>query len=218
MDIWLTPILNITILICKLRIRLRRLVWLSFLLIAAFAPLISPYDPYLQNLDGRLIGPVWGEDGKITAEGLCKTLSETGARPPHHIVTASMSLTQATENGTVYSLDELSDLTAIARDHGLKVHMDGARFANAVASLGCSPAEMTWGSGIDALTFGMTKNGAIAADALVFFDTELAESVPFFGIGNGLLTLFIIGSLPYQDMGTMPFSTTTATFPKMIPY
>ncbi len=136
---------------------------------------------------GAKLIPIWDEDGKITADGLRKTLSETGSRPPHHIQAASISLTQATESGTVYALDELSDLTTIARDHGLKVHMDGARFANAVAALGCTPAEMTWGSGIDVLTFGMTKNGALAADALVFFNQALAESAPFTRMRSGHL-------------------------------
>ena len=136
---------------------------------------------------GAKMVPIWGDDGKITVDGLRKCLKETGTRPPHHIIPASISLTQATESGTVYTLDELSGLTAIARDHGLKVHMDGARFANAVAALGCTPAEMTWGSGIDLLTFGMTKNGALAADALVFFDQSLAESAPFTRMRSGHL-------------------------------
>ena len=128
---------------------------------------------------GAKLIPIWGDDGKITPDGLRNALGATGIRPPHHIQAASISLTQATESGTVYALDELSELTAIARDHGLKVHMDGARFANAAAALDCTPAEVTWGAGIDVLTFGMTKNGAVAADALVFFDTALAESAPF---------------------------------------
>jgi len=136
---------------------------------------------------GSKLIPIWGDDGKITVEALRKTLSQTGIRPPHQIVAASLSLTQATESGTVYTLDELSDLTAIARDHDLKVHMDGARFANAIVSLGCTPAEMTWGAGIDVLTFGMTKNGAIAADALIFFDKDLAESAPFTRMRTGHL-------------------------------
>lgn len=136
---------------------------------------------------GAKLIPIWGDDGKITADGLRSCLSIAGARPPHHIIPASMSLTQSTESGTVYTLDELSDLTTIARDHDLKVHMDGARFGNAVASLGCTPAEMTWGAGIDVASFGMTKNGAMAADALVFFDKDLAASVPFTRMRSGHL-------------------------------
>jgi threonine aldolase len=126
----------------------------------------------------KLIG-IQGDDGKITAEGLADTLANTGMRPPHDIIAASLSLTQATEFGTVYGLDEIAALTAIARERGLKVHMDGARFANAVVSLGCTAAQMTWKAGIDVLTFGATKNGALAADALIFFEPGLADSLPF---------------------------------------
>ncbi|MGI9412388.1 MAG: threonine aldolase family protein [Hyphomicrobiales bacterium] len=128
---------------------------------------------------GAKLLPIWGNDGKITPGGLKNKVASAGVRPPHDIIPASMSLTQATESGTLYSLSELGHLTEIARDHGLKVHMDGARFANAIAALGCSPAEMTWKAGIDTLTFGITKNGAIAGDAIVFFDADLAESAPF---------------------------------------
>ena len=79
-------------------------------------------------------------------------------------------MTQATELGTVYGLDELAALTAAAKQHGLPVHMDGARFANALVHLGCSPAEATWKSGIDVLSLGASKNGALCAEAVVFFD------------------------------------------------
>ena len=82
----------------------------------------------------------------------------------------SVSISQVTERGTVYGLDELRALGAVARDHGLPVHMDGARFANALAALGCSPAEMSWQAGIDALSFGATKNGAMGVEAVIFFD------------------------------------------------
>ena len=136
---------------------------------------------------GAKLVPIWGEDGKITADGLKACLAETGQRPPHHIMPASLSLTQATECGTVYTLDELGHLASIARENGLKVHMDGARFANAVVSLGCTPGDMTWGVGIDVLTFGMTKNGAMAADALVFFDKDLAAGLPFTRMRSGHL-------------------------------
>lgn len=136
---------------------------------------------------GSKLLPIWGEDGKISVEGLEACLAETGKRPPHHIIPASLTLTQATESGTVYTLDELGHLASLARDRGLKVHMDGARFANAVASLGCTPGDMTWGVGIDVLTFGMTKNGAMAADAVVFFDPDLAESLPFTRMRSGHL-------------------------------
>lgn len=93
----------------------------------------------------------------------------------HYPRARAVSLTQTTERGCVYTLDELRALTATARELGLKVHMDGARFANAVASLGCTPAQMTWQAGVDVLSFGMTKNGAPAGEAVVFFDNALAD-------------------------------------------
>jgi threonine aldolase len=94
----------------------------------------------------------------------------------HHVKPRTLSITQATELGTVYTLDELKALTAVARQHGLKVHMDGARFANAVATLGCAPADMSWRAGVDVLSFGATKNGLAVGEAIVFFDPSLADA------------------------------------------
>ena len=85
-----------------------------------------------------------------------------------------VSITQVSDCGTVFSVDEISALSAVARDFGLAVHMDGARFANALVSLGCTPAEMTWKAGIDAVCFGGTKNGLIGAEAVIFFDPKHA--------------------------------------------
>ena len=93
----------------------------------------------------------------------------------HHVVPSALSLTQATEWGTVYTVGELAAITAVAHEHGLPVHMDGARFANAVAKLGVSPADCTWRAGIDVLSFGATKNGAMAAEAVVFFNKAHAR-------------------------------------------
>ena len=95
---------------------------------------------------------------------------EHGAKP------AALALTQATELGTVYSVAEIAALSAVAKAHDMKVHMDGARFANALVSLGCSPAEMTWKAGVDVLSFGGTKNGGMILESVVFFDTTLAEN------------------------------------------
>ncbi len=92
----------------------------------------------------------------------------------HYPKPRALSLTQAGEVGTVYSVDELRALTAVARECGLRVHVDGARFANAVAALNVSPAEMTWKSGVDVLCFGGTKNGIAVGEAVVFFDRDLA--------------------------------------------
>jgi threonine aldolase len=105
------------------------------------------------------------------------------ARMPHDAVKQvqpqCLSITQATESGTLYQLDEVAALAEAVRRRGLMVHMDGARFANAIAALGCSPAEMTWKTGVDLLSFGATKNGAWAAEAVVFFDPARAQEMPW---------------------------------------
>jgi threonine aldolase len=93
----------------------------------------------------------------------------------HHVKARALSITQSTEMGTVYSLAELNGLCAVARRHGLKVHMDGARLANAVATLGCRPADTAWRCGVDVLSFGGTKNGLGYGEAVVFFDARLAD-------------------------------------------
>lgn len=117
----------------------------------------------------KLVG-IEGRDGKITPSGLTGALSRFNKGFVHHPQPAVLSLTQSTELGTVYSPAEIAALTAIAREHGMKVHMDGARFANALASLGGSPAASTWKAGVDVLSFGATKNGALGAEAVIFFD------------------------------------------------
>lgn len=117
-----------------------------------------------------------GADGKIHAADLSKTLAKSGAGVVHHVQPAAISLTQATEAGTVYSIDEIRQIVEVSHAHNLKLHMDGARFANAVVSLGCTPADITWRAGIDVLSFGATKNGAMAAEAVIFFDRDLAET------------------------------------------
>ena len=91
----------------------------------------------------------------------------------------AVSVSQVTECGTVYRIDEIADLAATCRQRGLALHMDGARFANALVALGCSPAEMTWKQGVDILSFGATKNGCLMAEAIVVFDQALAESLAY---------------------------------------
>jgi threonine aldolase len=93
----------------------------------------------------------------------------------HHVKAAALSLTQATELGTVYTADEVRALTAVARKHGLRVHMDGTRLANAIARLGCSAADITWKAGVDILCFGGVKNGLGVGEAIVVFDKDLAH-------------------------------------------
>ncbi|HEY9598418.1 MAG TPA: low specificity L-threonine aldolase [Cyanophyceae cyanobacterium] len=117
-----------------------------------------------------------GADGKIQAADLANVLAQSGAGIVHRVQPAAISLTQATEAGTVYKPDEIQAIAEVAKIHNLYLQMDGARFANAVVSLGCSPADITWRVGVDALCFGATKNGAIAAEAVVFFNQNLAET------------------------------------------
>jgi threonine aldolase len=114
-------------------------------------------------------------DGKIRPEQLTKAVAFAEDLGIHHVKPGAVTLTQATEWGTVYGLEEIAAISAAARQHGLPVHMDGARFANALAHLGCTPAEATWKCGIDVLSLGATKNGALAADAVVFFDPAMAR-------------------------------------------
>ncbi|QEN88615.1 low specificity L-threonine aldolase [Labrys sp. KNU-23] len=130
---------------------------------------------------GARLVPIAGAGGKLTPAGLEATLargSGSGAAIPKPAV---LSITQATESGTVYRRDEVSALTEIARARGLKVHMDGARFANAFAFLekadGISPADITWKAGVDALAFGLTKNGALMAEAVLLFEPEKAAEL-----------------------------------------
>ena len=118
-----------------------------------------------------------GPDGKLGVEALDSAI--TGAGVVHHVQPAAISVTQASEAGTLYSLDELAAIAALARRHGLGLQMDGARFANALVGLGCSPAEASWKAGVDALAFGATKNGALAAEAVLIFKPELAETFAF---------------------------------------
>jgi threonine aldolase len=117
-----------------------------------------------------------GCDGKIHASDLAAVLERSGAGVVHHVQPAAVSITQATEAGTVYTPDQICALADVAKRHNLYLHMDGARFANAVASLNCTPADLTWRAGVDILCFGATKNGAMAAEAVVFFNQTLAET------------------------------------------
>jgi threonine aldolase len=114
-----------------------------------------------------------GEGGKITPEAIAARLPIKGF--VHHAQAAAITLSQSTEAGMVYRPEELAALGRFAKEHGLALHIDGARFANAVAALGCAPADVTWRAGIDALSFGATKNGALAAEAVIFFDRARAQ-------------------------------------------
>jgi threonine aldolase len=123
---------------------------------------------------GTKLTLVPGPEAKMTAENLRRSILAEETRGVHGPQRGPVSLTQATERGTIYSLKEIQEISATAEEFGLPVHMDGARFANAVQSLGCSAAEMTWKSGVDAVTFGGTKNGLMAVEAVIFFNPKHA--------------------------------------------
>ena len=127
---------------------------------------------------GARLVPLEGEHGRIATETLESALA---AAPPgvHHAQPASVSITQLTECGTAYAPDHVAALGRIAHARGLVLHMDGARFANALVGLGCTPAALTWRAGVDILSFGATKNGALAAEAIVVFRKDLAQHLGF---------------------------------------
>ncbi len=130
-----------------------------------------------EHLTGCKLLPVPAQGGKLRPEQLDAYMAYHGSM--HHVQPAVLSLTQATEMGTLYTLAELKALCAYAHAHGMKVHMDGARIANAVVALGCTMADMTWKVGVDVLSFGGTKNGLMFGEAVVFFDDTLAEPFIF---------------------------------------
>ena len=122
---------------------------------------------------GMAFAPLPGALGKLEPLGVVSSLEERrGGQPP---AACAISVTQATEVGTLYSPSELAGFGEMARSRGLRFHMDGARLANAIASLGAKPAELTWRSGVDVLSFGATKNGGQLGDAVVFFTRDLAR-------------------------------------------
>jgi threonine aldolase len=120
-----------------------------------------------------------GRDYKLEPAALDEALALAGRGNPTRVQPFALNLTQPTDFGTLYSVAEVTALCAVAHRHGLHVHMDGARFANAVAALGCTPAELTWRAGVDVLSLGATKNGAINAESVVVFDEALARDIPF---------------------------------------
>ncbi|MBI3853297.1 MAG: low specificity L-threonine aldolase [Verrucomicrobia bacterium] len=118
-----------------------------------------------------------GANGKIDPTAIDRMVNKR--TDIHYPKPRAISLTQATEVGTVYSVDELKTLTDTARQFGLRVQMDGARFANAVVALGVKPKEITWQAGVDVLCFGGTKNGIAVGEAVVFFNLELAREFDY---------------------------------------
>lgn len=135
---------------------------------------------------GAKILGLHGPAGKITPAMVEKTLKGF-IRGEHDPKPAAVSLTNSTELGTTYSPADVKAISNLIKPRGMKLHMDGARFANAVAGLGVTPAELTWKSGVDALSFGATKNGAMMLEAVVFFDTNLADDFIYRRMRGGQL-------------------------------
>ena len=134
---------------------------------------------------GAKLIPMRSSNGRIKPNELAETIRGSGN--VHVTQPSVVSITQSCETGTVYQLDEIKAISKIARKHKMSVHMDGARFANALASLDVSPAEMTWKSGVDVLTLGGTKNGCLAAEAIIFFKPDMVGNFPYLHKRSGQL-------------------------------
>jgi threonine aldolase len=156
----------------------------------ALASLVPPYGAILCHRDAHIAvdecgAPEFhtggaklllleGEHAKLSTATLEAALARAAFGVEHHVQPAAVSLTQATEAGTVYRPAEIAELAAVAHRHHCQVHMDGARLANGLAFLNASPADLTWRAGVDVLSFGATKNGAMAAEAVLFFHPDQA--------------------------------------------
>ena len=134
--------------------------------------------PEFYSAGAKLVG-LTGAQGRISLDALKGALARFPRGLVKQVQPSALSITQATECGTLYSLDQLDALCAAAHGAGVRVHMDGARFANAVARLGCSPARLSWGAGVDVLSLGATKNGTFCCEAVIFFDSALAQDFAF---------------------------------------
>lgn len=128
---------------------------------------------------GAVMKGVPGPDYRVSTDALAATLAATRWGDNHQSQPSVLSLTQPTDFGTVYPVDEIAALAAIAREHGMRVHLDGARVANALVALGCTPAELTWRAGVDVVSLGSTKNGGGSAEAIVVFDDRVADELVY---------------------------------------
>jgi len=128
---------------------------------------------------GAKLMPLAGAHGKLTPDALQRAQAGFRLGDQHQVQPSAVSLSQATECGTVYRADEIAAIADWAHGAGLKVHMDGARFANALIHAGGAPADLTWRAGVDIMSFGATKNGALAAEAVIVFDMVLGKELPF---------------------------------------
>ena len=128
---------------------------------------------------GAQLALIDGPAGKIDLRRLAEALAQPVYGVVHHPQPAVVSVTQASECGTVYAPEELAAISSAAHRHGLKLHIDGARFANALSYVGCAPADLTWRAGVDVLSLGATKNGALGAEVVIFFDSAAAREFEF---------------------------------------
>ena len=128
---------------------------------------------------GVKLTPVPGPHARMSVDALSEALATAGFGRTHESQPSAISVTQANELGALYTLDEVRAIGALAKRYKLRLHMDGARFANAVARLGCTPAELAWRAGVDILSFGATKNGGLLCDAIVVFTPEIAAPLAF---------------------------------------
>ncbi|MCW2306080.1 threonine aldolase family protein [Rhodobium gokarnense] len=128
---------------------------------------------------GGKLNPIAGPAGLLTPEGFAEALAKVPDGDVHHGRVAAVSLSQATEAGTVYDTADVARIADLAHGRGMTVHMDGARFANALVATGQTPAEMTWKAGVDVMSFGATKNGCWCAEAVVFFDPTRGSDFPY---------------------------------------
>lgn len=130
---------------------------------------------FFSNGSKLIVAP--SRNGKLSPEAI-RTIA-TSRRDIHFPKPRVVTITQPTETGLVYSIEEVQAISAVCRELGLLLHMDGARFANACAALGCEPADITWRAGVDVLCFGGTKNGMAVGEAILFFDKRLAEDFDY---------------------------------------
>jgi threonine aldolase len=137
---------------------------------------------------GAVMQGVGGDHALIDPDSLRTALEAVRWGDPHESQPSVLSLTLPSDHGTLYRLEQVNELTAIAREHGLRVHVDGARIANALAALGCTPADVTWRAGVDVLSLGATKNGAMSAEAIVSFDDRIADELVYRSKRSGHVT------------------------------
>ena len=126
---------------------------------------------------GAVMRGLAGPDYRVSVEALQQAFDSTRWGDNHASQPSVLSLTSPTDFGTVYSVAEVTELAALAMSRGLRVHLDGARLANAIAALGCSPADLTWRAGVDVISLGATKNGALSTDAIVSFDPAVSAQL-----------------------------------------